>query len=124
MVRLYLDSAPIIYHVERTMPFAGAVDARLTVSGVVLVMPNSLASSVSRLRLFDHPEGTVFRNPRRPKIRVPLRRGQLREVYTTPAECWQSFSVRQVADATPVCWERFTLTRPIATVGRYKLRRY
>ena len=75
MVRLYLDSAPIIYHVERTMPFAGAVDARLTVSGVVLVMPNSLASSVSRLRLFDHPEGTVFRNPRRPKIRVPLSAG-------------------------------------------------
>ena len=37
MARLYLDSAPIIYHVERTVPFAVAVDAWLTFPGVVLV---------------------------------------------------------------------------------------
>jgi predicted nucleic acid-binding protein len=36
-MRLYLDSAVVIYHVERTMPFAAAVDARMTAPGVVLV---------------------------------------------------------------------------------------
>jgi uncharacterized protein len=36
-MRLYLDSAPIIYHVERTTPFANNVDARLTAPGIVLI---------------------------------------------------------------------------------------
>ena len=36
-MRLYLDSAPIIYHIERVVPFAAAVDARLAASGIVLV---------------------------------------------------------------------------------------
>ena len=27
MVRLYFDTAPIVYHVERTIPFAAVVDA-------------------------------------------------------------------------------------------------
>jgi uncharacterized protein len=50
MVRLYLVSAPIIYHVERTLPFAGAVDARLSVSGVVLV-----SSELARLECIVLP---------------------------------------------------------------------
>jgi hypothetical protein len=66
MMRLYLDTAPIVYHVERTMPFAGAVDARFTASGLVLVS-SELArleclvsvSSVLRLRLFDRPESAA-----------------------------------------------------------------
>lgn len=36
-MRLYLDSAPIIYCIERVMPFAAAVDARLTASDTILV---------------------------------------------------------------------------------------
>jgi predicted nucleic acid-binding protein len=36
-MRLYLDSAPVIYHIERIVPFAAAVDARLVASGLVLV---------------------------------------------------------------------------------------
>jgi hypothetical protein len=35
-MRLYLDSAPIIYHIERVVPFATAVDARLAVPDLVL----------------------------------------------------------------------------------------
>ena len=34
---LYFDSAPIIYHIERTATFAVSVDARLAGSGTVLV---------------------------------------------------------------------------------------
>ena len=36
-MRLYLDSAPIIDHIERVAPFAAAVDARLAATGIVLV---------------------------------------------------------------------------------------
>ena len=50
MMRLYLDSAPIIYHVERTVPFAVAVDAQLTAPGVVLV-----SSELARLECFVLP---------------------------------------------------------------------
>jgi len=50
MMRLYLDSAPIIYHVERTVPFAVAVDARLTAPGVVLV-----SSELARLECLVLP---------------------------------------------------------------------
>jgi hypothetical protein len=50
MARLYLDTAPIVYHVERTMPFAGAVDARLTAAGVVLV-----SSELARLECLVLP---------------------------------------------------------------------
>jgi uncharacterized protein len=50
MARLYLDTAPIVYHVERTMPFAGAVDARLTAAGVVVV-----SSELARLECLVLP---------------------------------------------------------------------
>jgi uncharacterized protein len=50
MVRLYLDTAPIVYHVERTMPFVGAVDARLAATGVVLV-----SSELARLECLVLP---------------------------------------------------------------------
>ena len=50
MMRLYLDSAPIISHVERTVPFAVAVDARLTAPGIVLV-----SSELTRLECFVLP---------------------------------------------------------------------
>jgi len=36
-MRIYLDSAPIIYWVERITPFHGQVDARIKPPGVVLV---------------------------------------------------------------------------------------
>ncbi len=36
-MRYYLDSSPIIYDVEDTAPFAVAVDAKLSVAGLVLV---------------------------------------------------------------------------------------
>jgi predicted nucleic acid-binding protein len=36
-MRLYLDSAPIIYYVERTASFATALDARFAAPGVVLI---------------------------------------------------------------------------------------
>ncbi len=49
-MRLYLDSAPVIYTVEQVMPFATAVDARLGTSGVVLV-----ASDLTRLECIIHP---------------------------------------------------------------------
>lgn len=50
MSRLYLDTAPIIYCVERTAPFAAAVDARLTASGTVLV-----SSELARLECLVVP---------------------------------------------------------------------
>jgi len=37
-VRLYLDTAPVIYTVEQVADFAGMVDARLSVSDLVLVV--------------------------------------------------------------------------------------
>jgi uncharacterized protein len=36
-VRLYLDAAPVIYAVEQVSPYFPAVDARLSVAGVVRV---------------------------------------------------------------------------------------
>ena len=36
-MRYYLDSAPIIYDVEDTPPFALAVDAKLSVAGLALI---------------------------------------------------------------------------------------
>ncbi len=50
MVRLYLDTAPIIYHIERTAPLALAVDARLADPGVVLV-----SSELARLECLVVP---------------------------------------------------------------------
>jgi predicted nucleic acid-binding protein len=49
-MRLDLDSAVIIYHVERTAPFAAAVDARLTAPDVVLV-----SSELARLECLVVP---------------------------------------------------------------------
>ncbi len=49
-MRLDLDSAPIIYYVERVMPFAAAVDARLTASGIILV-----SSELARLECLVVP---------------------------------------------------------------------
>jgi predicted nucleic acid-binding protein len=49
-MRLYLDSAPIIYHIERVVPFAAAVDARLAASGIVLV-----SSELARLECLVVP---------------------------------------------------------------------
>jgi uncharacterized protein len=49
-MRLYLDSAPIIYHVERSAPFAAAVDARLAAPGIVLV-----SSELARLECLVAP---------------------------------------------------------------------
>jgi predicted nucleic acid-binding protein len=49
-MRLYFDSAPIVYHVERTMPYATVVDARLTASGVMLV-----SSELARLECLVLP---------------------------------------------------------------------
>lgn len=36
-MRYYLDSAPIIYDIEDTPPFAAAVDAKLSVPGLTLI---------------------------------------------------------------------------------------
>lgn len=36
-MRIYLDSSPIIYLVERRMPYAAQVLARISVAGVILV---------------------------------------------------------------------------------------
>ena len=36
-MRYYLDSAPIIYDVEDTLPFAAAIDAKLSAAGLVLI---------------------------------------------------------------------------------------
>lgn len=36
-MRYYLDSAPIIYDIEDTPPFAAAVDAKLSVAGLTLI---------------------------------------------------------------------------------------
>jgi uncharacterized protein len=36
-MRYYLDTSPIIYDVEDTAPFAAAVDAKLSVAGLMLV---------------------------------------------------------------------------------------
>lgn len=44
MARYYLDTAPIVYSVERIAPYVQAVDAKLAASGLVLV-----ASELSRL---------------------------------------------------------------------------
>jgi predicted nucleic acid-binding protein len=44
MMRIYLDSAPVIYAVEQVAPFFNAVDARLSAPGVVLV-----ASDLTRM---------------------------------------------------------------------------
>jgi predicted nucleic acid-binding protein len=49
-MRLYLDSAPIIYHVERVVPFATTVDARLAGAGLVLV-----SSELARLECLVVP---------------------------------------------------------------------
>ncbi len=49
-MRLYLDSAPIIYFIERMMPFAAAVDARLAASGILLV-----SSELARLECLVVP---------------------------------------------------------------------
>jgi uncharacterized protein len=49
-MRLYLDSAPVIYHIERIVPFAAAVDARLVASGLVLV-----SSELARLECLVVP---------------------------------------------------------------------
>ena len=43
-MRLYLDAAPIIYAVEQVLPYAAAVDARLSSSEVV-----PLTSDLTRL---------------------------------------------------------------------------
>jgi len=43
-MRIYLDTAPVIYTVERVPPYAAAVDARLSVPGIVLV-----ASDLTRM---------------------------------------------------------------------------
>ena len=37
-MRLYLDTAPVIYVVEQVLPFFPLVDARLSASGMVLVV--------------------------------------------------------------------------------------
>ena len=50
MMRLYLDTAPIIDHIERTVPLASAVDARLADPGVVLV-----SSELARLECLVVP---------------------------------------------------------------------
>jgi predicted nucleic acid-binding protein len=50
MARLYLDTAPFVYHVERTMPFAPAVDARLAAADIVLV-----SSELTRLECLVLP---------------------------------------------------------------------
>ncbi len=50
MTRLYLDSAPIIYHIEGMMPFATSVDARLAASSVALV-----SSELARLECLVVP---------------------------------------------------------------------
>jgi uncharacterized protein len=49
-MRLYLDSAPIIYHIERVMPLAAAVDTRLAASRVMLV-----SSELARLECLVVP---------------------------------------------------------------------
>jgi predicted nucleic acid-binding protein len=36
-MRYYLDAAPIIYTIEEIQPFSGAVEARLSVSGLILI---------------------------------------------------------------------------------------
>lgn len=43
-MRLYLDTAPVIYVVERVLPFFPVVDARLSTAGIVLV-----ASDLTRM---------------------------------------------------------------------------
>ena len=43
-MRLYLDTAPVIYVVEQVLPFFPVVDARLSASGMVLV-----ASDLTRM---------------------------------------------------------------------------
>ena len=43
-MRLYLDTAPVIYVVEQVLPFFPMVDARLSASGMVLV-----ASDLTRM---------------------------------------------------------------------------
>ena len=43
-MRLYLDSAPVIYAVEQVMPYAAAVDARLAAADLILV-----ASDLTRM---------------------------------------------------------------------------
>lgn len=37
-MRLYLDTAPLIYAVEQVLPYAASVDARLSVAGTVPVI--------------------------------------------------------------------------------------
>lgn len=43
-MRLYLDSAPVIYTVEQILPYALKVDARLSADGIILI-----ASDLTRL---------------------------------------------------------------------------
>ena len=43
-MRIYLDTAPIIYTIEHVPPYADAVDARLSVPGIMLV-----ASDLTRM---------------------------------------------------------------------------
>ena len=43
-MRLYLDTAPVIYVVEQVLPFFPVVDVRLSASGMVLV-----ASDLTRM---------------------------------------------------------------------------
>ena len=43
-MRLYLDTAPVIYVVEQVLPFFPVVDARLSAAGMVLV-----ASDLTRM---------------------------------------------------------------------------
>src|SRR4029453_8678960 len=63
-MRLYLDTAPVIYVVEQVLPFFPVVDARLSASGMVLVANNS--RSRGNRRKSDREEG---------KNRAPSRRG-------------------------------------------------
>jgi predicted nucleic acid-binding protein len=53
-MRYYLDSAPIIYDIEDTPPFAAAVDAKLSVAGLTLI-----TSEMARLecRVKPLPDG-------------------------------------------------------------------
>ncbi len=44
LIRLYLDTAPVIYVVEQVLPFFPLVDSRLSASGIVLV-----ASDLTRM---------------------------------------------------------------------------
>jgi predicted nucleic acid-binding protein len=56
IVRIYLDTAPVIYTVEQVVPFATVVDARLAAAGVIRV-----TSDLTRLecRVKPMPDGNM-----------------------------------------------------------------